>query len=331
MEAASPSPLHRYGHSPCNDEEFPPAVRATHVCVQAAPLDCNRLLRIHIDDDSDGEKCEAGDAKRPPSAPASDKRGSFMESFVPRSPSASTESPARHDEKEDIRDFPEEAADTDSAAAKATQPKRLRLKMQKGEDASDSGEFLPRSPTPPSETRETATKSEREPSTPKPERPLWRRDRPSDSSEASEDDRSSQSSASLSSSSSGSESSDLEDEEGPLSPLGRPGGASAQRRWITSPSTEGEFQEALDWCLSYIEKDGHTFATTATKEQRRLEIALWDDELTRGGTRSFADAFFCDPQRALSAQHLPATTPEEKAIVFLDFPNEVYQTEFLHL
>ena len=47
--------------------------------------------------------------------------------------------------------------------------------------------------------------------------------------------------------------------------------------------------------------------------------------------RHFADAFFCDPPRALNAQLLPAVTPEEKAVVFLDYPNEHYKTEFLHL
>lgn len=47
--------------------------------------------------------------------------------------------------------------------------------------------------------------------------------------------------------------------------------------------------------------------------------------------RQFADAFFCDPPRALGAQLLPAATPEDKAVVFLDYPNEQYKTEFLHL
>ncbi|KAL8427588.1 hypothetical protein Efla_005763 [Eimeria flavescens] len=95
--------------------------------------------------------------------------------------------------------------------------------------------------------------------------------------------------------------------------------------------SEAQFREALDWCLDRILKEGQAIQTEASAEQREYEVALWDDELTRGGTRHFVDAFFCEPSRPLGAQLLPATTAEEKAVVFLDFPNELYKAEFLHL
>ena len=47
--------------------------------------------------------------------------------------------------------------------------------------------------------------------------------------------------------------------------------------------------------------------------------------------RPFASGFMFEPTRPLGIHHLFASTPEEKEIVFLDFPNQIYSTEFLHL
>lgn len=80
-----------------------------------------------------------------------------------------------------------------------------------------------------------------------------------------------------------SEESDLDD--GTLGPdreyRGRGG-----RLWLgtADSETEAHFREALDWCLKRITNEWQAVATTASVEQRQYEAALWDDELTRGGT-----------------------------------------------
>ena len=67
------------------------------------------------------------------------------------------------------------------------------------------------------------------------------------------------------------------------------GGAYAWRHLGSAEGEEGteaQFQEALDWCLDHILRERKSIITTVSDEHRQYEIALWDDELTRGGTVS---------------------------------------------
>ncbi|KAL8435786.1 hypothetical protein ACSSS7_002163 [Eimeria intestinalis] len=212
------------------------------------------------------------------------------------------------------------------AAEAASQPaRRLRLKGRRG-DASPGQSSSSASSTPQRHSEETLKKitsrgRQRSSST----------DTFSSPSSDSDDMSDGASEKESRSSSSSSEQEALSESEG-ASPVSR----KEKRSWRSfggiNEESEAQFQEALAWCLDRIIKEGQTIiSTTIPEEQRQYEVALWDDELTRGGMRHFADAFLCEPTRALNAQQLPATTPEEKAIVFLDYPNEVYQTEFLHL
>ncbi|KAL8448255.1 hypothetical protein Emag_004023 [Eimeria magna] len=213
-----------------------------------------------------------------------------------------------------------------AAAEAASQPaRRLRLKGKRG-DLSSSASSSSESSTPQRQSAES------------PKKTMARRMRRSSSTDtfsspSSDADEMSDGASEKNSSrtSSSSEEEDLSEGEEASSPSRK-----KKRSWRplggVNEGTEAQFQEALAWCLDRIVKEGQTITTTTTpEEQRQYEIALWDDELTRGGTRHFADAFLCEPTRALNAQQLPAITPEEKAIVFLDYPNEVYKTEFLHL
>ncbi|KAL8449026.1 hypothetical protein Emed_003378 [Eimeria media] len=214
-----------------------------------------------------------------------------------------------------------------AAAEAASQPvpaRRLRLKGKSG-DSSSSESSSSESSTPQPKSRESPKKTKTK---------GMRRSRSADtfSSPSSDADEMSDSASEKNSSrsSSSSEEEDLSEGEGESS-FSRKQKRSWRPLGGNDEESEAQFQEALAWCLDSIVKEGQTITTTTPEEQKQFEIALWDDELTRGGTRHFADAFLCEPTRALNAQQLPAITPEEKAIVFLDYPNEVYKTEFLHL
>ncbi|PFH34171.1 hypothetical protein BESB_073230 [Besnoitia besnoiti] len=98
-------------------------------------------------------------------------------------------------------------------------------------------------------------------------------------------------------------------------------------------------EDALAWCLDTIEKEeeagklhGKKRATVeSARFLRRAEQLRWDDELTLGGARSMLEAFDYQTPRPVTTPQLSVLTKEQKEIVFLDFPNEVYKTEYLHL
>ncbi|KAL8275980.1 hypothetical protein Esti_000096 [Eimeria stiedai] len=271
-----------------------------------------RLIRKRLDsDESNAEDGARGPAK-----------GSSGVDRPPEQEEASSPPPADN-EKTEERDG--DGLRRAAAEASSQPARRLRLKGKRGDASSRESSSSERS-TPRRQSAGTSKKIKTQRAT--------RRSSSTDtfSSPSSDADEMSDSASEKNSSrsSSSSEEEDLSEGEGGSSPSRK-----QKHSWRAFGGVDGEseaqFQEALAWCLDRIIKEGQTITTTTPEEQRQYEVALWDDELTRGGTRHFADAFLCEPTRALNAQQLPAITPEEKAIVFLDYPNEVYQTEFLHL
>ncbi|CBZ55145.1 conserved hypothetical protein [Neospora caninum Liverpool] len=98
-------------------------------------------------------------------------------------------------------------------------------------------------------------------------------------------------------------------------------------------------EDALAWCFDSIvneEEQGNPFGRKNVSPDdlaflRRVEHLRWDDELTLGGARPLLEAFDYQTPRPVVTPQVSVLTKEQKAIVFLDFPNEMYKTEYLHL